>query len=213
MQTKGQVISRIRNNNRFLSRDNKLSDRWLLAEISDVTRRLIKQAGNLAKIYKTDELFQYIPCVEMMRVDLSECCFVKSGMYISRSVERLPELETGLYGNLIQRVTTVTGQDLSPTTARDYENIINIKFASNKLYYWVKDGYLYVSQDEIARVSISAYFKDYHPYTGDCYNPYEDQFFCPDWLIDEVMEVLNKELQNLHSFRNDTEVDNIDKSR
>ncbi len=213
MQTNGEIISRVRNNNKFLSRDNKLSDRWVLAEASDVARRLIKQSGNLAKIYKSDEIFQYIPCVEMIRVDLSECCFVKSGQYIARSLERLPEIETGLYGNLIQRVTSIIGEDFSPTTARDYENIINIKFAKNNNYYWVKDGYLYISNPEIEKVSISAYFKGYYPNTGDCREPYNERFLCPDWLIDELMEILNKELQGQHSYRSDIEIDNQDKSR
>lgn len=213
MHTKGEIISKIRNDNKFLSKDNKLSDRWILSKAQDVARRLIKQNGNLVKIYKSDEIFQYIPCVELQQVDLSECCSVKVGQYISRSIERLPEIETGIYGFLVQRVTTIFGNDLNKTTPRGYEDIISIKYANNKIYYWIRDGYLYISSPEIEKVSVSAFFKDYTADEGDCVEPYDQKFLCPDWLIGEMSEILKSEFQSLHTFRGDAGVDNIDKSR
>jgi len=210
MKTNGEVIAKIRNLHKFLSKDNKLSDRWILSEAKDIVRRLIKQNNNLLKIYKSDEMFQHIPCIPLMKVDVSECCSVKVGKYVARSIDRIPEIETGIYGELVQRVTSIGGDEFSKTTARNYENLLNLKYANNKQYYWIKDGYLYISNSEIEKVNLSAIFIDYKGDVEDCSSPYDSIFRCPEWLLDEMIEVLNKQFLNLHNFKIDNEVDNKD---
>lgn len=213
MNTVGQVIARVRNDNKFLSKDNKLSDRYVFSTAKNVAKRLIKQNNNLAKIFKSDEMFQYLPCVEFIKVDLSECCNVVTGCSIARTKNKIPAIETGFSGYLVQRVTTLDGRDLNPTTARDYQNIKNLKYSNNALYYWIQNGYLYISNPEIEMAGISAFFSEYIEDEGDCPSPYDRKFLCPEWLLDEMFQVLNKELQPLHSYRDDNESDGQDKSR
>lgn len=214
MITAGEVIAKVRNDNKFLSKDNKLSDRYVLATAKNVAKRIIKQSNNLTKIYKSDEMFQYLYCQDLVKVDLSECCNVTTGCFIARTRNKIPTIETGFSGYLIQRVTPIDGgKDINPTTARDYQNIKNLKYSGNNLYYWIQNGYLYISDSEIEKVSISAFFSEYILDEGDCPNPYDRKFLCPEWLLDEVLQVLNKELQPLHSYRDDDVSDGQDKSR
>lgn len=214
MNTNGEIISKIRNANKFISKDDKLSDRWVLASAYDIVKRLMKQGNNLVKAYKSDEIFQYLPCIKMTCVDISECTSISSGVKVAKSVNKLPEIETGLNGFLIQRVVTIDGTDISKTTAREYSSISNMKYAANKLYYWIQNGYLYISNPEIELVNMSAYFKDYLETEEDgCPDPYGRKFLCPEWLIDETLQILNKELQPLHSYRDDNGSDNQDKSK
>lgn len=215
MRTNSEIISIVRNSNKFLSKDNKLSDRYVVALAMNVVKRIIKQSNNLPKLYKSNEIFQAYLCKDFDKVDMSECCNIKTGTYVAKSRQPIPEIESGLYGYLIQRITPVDGsRDFNITTARDYNNIINLKYAGNNIYCWIQNGYLYISNPEIEKANIYAYFSDYTPSTEDgCPSTYDRIFLCPEWLLDEVMEVLSKELQNLHNYRDDQGSDNKDDGR
>ena len=215
MITAGEVIAKIRNDNKFLSKDNKLSDRYVLATAENIAKRLIKQSNNLMKIYKSDEMFQYLYCQDLVKVDLSECCSVATGCFVARTRDKIPAIETGFSGYLIQRVTPIDGgRDINPTTARDYQNIKHLKYSKNNLYYWIQNGYLYISNPEIEKVSISAFFSDYiSDACDDCPSPYNRKFLCPEWLLNEVLQLLNRELQPLHNYRDDNGADGQDKSK
>lgn len=212
MATNSEIISSVRNSNKFLSIDQKISDRYILNFVYTVARTLIRQEKNLLKIFRADEIFQAIPCLEMQEVDLSDCIAVPSGTRISRSKNVLPaEIETGIYGYLIQRVYTHDNRDFNKTTAREYEVQRKLRFNKNK-FYWIQDNYLYINEPEIECISIRAYFKQDVTQSGTCLEPYDSKFYCPEFLIGNVLDVVNQKLKMLHQYKDDNGSQNIDTS-
>lgn len=213
MATNSEIISSVRNSNKFLSIDQKMSDRYILNFAYMTARTLIKQEKNILKLFRADEMFQPIECLACESVDLSSCINVKSGITISKSINKLPsEIEVGTYGYLIQRVYTHGNEDFNKTTAREYEIQRNLKY-NNKKFYWIQDNYLYLSEPEIECVSIRAYFKQDINVSGICYEPYDAKFLCPEYLIGAVIDTLNQKFRLIHQYKDDEESNNKDTSR
>ena len=212
MYTNSEIISLIRNSNKFLSSDQKVSDRYLLNAAKTTARNLLRQDKNLIKIHKSDEMFQLLSCIPMETIDISSCLGVNSDIKIARSKEQLPsDIEVSSNGYIIQRVYTLDNQDFNKTTLREFEIGRQLKY-NNRKYYWIENNYLYISEPEVECVSLKAFFKD-DISVVDCKDPYTERFYCPSYLVSSVLDLVNQKLRLYHGYKDDVGSQNIDVSR
>lgn len=210
MVTNAELISRIKNANKFLSDDDLISDRFIYSLLKQKASVLIKREANLRKLAASDNVYQGYECLHLVPAKGSECdlkCPVR------RSAKKLPKIEEGLYSYFIQGVfNTSNSEEIFPTTIRDFINHSKLRLKSSKVFYTIKDSYLYVLNPDIECVNIYAYFTEsIEDIDGSqCLSMYEKEFKIPAYLIDSLIELCNQSLINYHKFPMEMEDNNRD---
>lgn len=207
MSTLREEVSRVRSLNRLLSGDAKITDRVIAAELKSTANQLIKREVDKRKLWSSSNIFTTIPCVSFKSVPISECCEFISNKKVAKSKIKLPKIGEGNYGFLIQGIYSVEiSRKLIEVTPSRYINLVKLGLpqATLNVYYWIQNGYLYISDDKVKVVNISAYFEEDVPSSllypeedckcgpnqnkieDKCANPLDLEFKCPGYLIPDV---------------------------
>lgn len=227
MSSYRQVISNLRTSYKMISSDNIATNRLIMNELRSRALYLIKQKIDGRLLFDSPNIFTYVPCLKMKQVPLAECCEYRSEKTISRSVERLPKIAEAKFGLLIQRVTGLEfATKYIQATPTRYTNLLNINPKTKEEFYWVLNGYLYITNPDLKMASISAYFEDEPsslllcpdgcdcgPRNADCdpcQNPLDREFKCPGDLLGTVEEMVAKYLMGTY-FRVDEDPQSDDK--
>lgn len=213
------VVSRVRSTHKLLNSDNLINDRTVANQAKVQATFLITQKTNIRRYWNTDTIFTTVPCIEMIEVPLSSCCDYSSPRTISRSKEKLPRISDGNYAYLIKGVFNAeTSVKLDYMDVLRYINYLKLKLPVNKVYYFIKDDYLYVTSNQVRLVSLSAYFEDdvptellieedckcEPPREGECpTNPLDLPFKCPGSLVKTVIDLVSQELLRTYFQIND----------
>lgn len=205
MSKNRDMVSRVRSTHKLLG-DASITDRAIYAELSSMSRTLIKQQTDKRKLWATSTIFTTIPCLEMVEVPLAECCDYVSDMTIARSKHRLPKIGEGNYGLLIQGVFSVDGgKKLNESTSARFANTMKLGLKNVPTYYWVQDGFIYVSSSDVKLIKVIAYFEEDVPEDvinpqcncfaarkeDACMNPLDREFKCPGTLETAVVTAVS----------------------
>lgn len=211
MSTGRSLISSIRGMHRLLSTDSSITDRVILSELKFNTFLLVKREVNLRRLWATDTIFTTIPCLQMKNVPISECCNYVDNCEVSRSCYPLPRIAEGIYQYTIQGVYSINamggkGKKLTEITVNRYINLLKLRIVKNDTYFWILNGYLYVSKPLIKAVRISAMFEedipdevmypdcDCKPIKNPCENPLDRQLPLPGYLEKQVIDLTSQKL-------------------
>jgi len=227
-----ELISACRSLHRLTSTDGALNDRSILSEIRINSLLLIKRETNLRKLWNTDSIFNTIPCLEMKEVPISECCEYSDDCTIARSVLPLPRISEGNYQYVIQGVYSINamggkGSKLKEITINRYLNLLKLPIIKNESYFWISNGYLYITNPQLKAIRFVAFFEEDIPndimypecgcgtpsYTTDqlCQNPLDKEFACPGYLEKQVLELTSQKLlQTYFNIKTDITDDGID---
>lgn len=232
MSTGRKLVSDVRSMHRLLSTDNLITDRVIFSELKNNTLLLIKRETNLRKLWATNTIFTTIPCLEMEEVSVSECCDYADPCTIARSKYKLPRIAEGNYQYLIQGVYSINamggmGKKMKEVTVNRFINLLKLPVIKREEYYWIMNGYLYVSNPLLKAVRISAYFEQNVPneimYSQDCdcsnyvsndelcKNPLDKEFPCPGYLEKQVLELTSQKLLSTYfRVKDDLTQNNVD---
>lgn len=227
MSTLRKLVSDVRSMHKLLSTDNLITDRVVASEIKNNTLLLVKRETNLRKLWATDTLFTTIPCLEMVEVPISECCDYVDTCTVARSKYKLPRIAEGNYQYVIQGVYSINamggrGKKLKEITINRYINLLKLPIIKKEEYYWIINGYLYISNPLLQAIRISAFFEEDVPneimYPQDCdcggesvddttwcLNPLDKPFALPGYLEKQVLELTSQKLLNTY-FRLKTDM-------
>jgi hypothetical protein len=215
MATLRKLVSDIRGMHKLLSTDELITDRVIASEIRNNTLLLVKRETNLRKLWATNTLFTTIPCLEMVEVPISECCEYVDPCTVARSRFKLPRIGEGNYQYLIQGVYSInamsgSGKKLKEITINRYVNLLKLPIIKKEEYYWIMNGYLYVSNPLLQAIRISAFFEQdvpneiMYPECGCgsneptdedwCKNPLDKEFALPGYLEKQVLELTSQKL-------------------
>lgn len=231
MSTLRKLVSDVRSMHKLLSTDTLITDRAIASEVKNSSLLLIKRETNLRKLWATDTLFTTIPCLEMVEVPISECCDFVDPCTIARSRYKLPRIAEGNYQYIIQGVYSINamsgrGTKFKEITINRYVNLLKLPIIKRETYYWIMNGYLYVSNPLLQTVRISALFETDIPneimfpecdcgikYTDEewCKNPLDKPYAVPGYLEKQVLELTSQKLLNTYfRIKTDMTQDGVD---
>ena len=232
MSTLRKLVSDVRSMHKLLSTDSLITDRAIASEIKNNSLLLIKRETNLRKLWATDTLFTTIPCLQLVEVPISECCEFVDPCNVARTKFKLPRIAEGNYQYIIQGVYSINalsgrGTKIKEITINRYTNLIKLPIIKREEYYWIMNGYLYISNPLLRAIRISALFEEevrneiMYPdckecaieYTNAelCMNPLDKEYACPGYLEKQVLELTSQKLlQTYFSVKTDITAEGID---
>ena len=160
MNTKGEIISRLRMSIKELSSDTNYSNRYLWNVFSTASKVLIQRdADQKRKIYKTNDIWENI-CIELEPVSpiLCSCLSLPMDSTIYRSVFKIPRLMESSFGALYRTLSTVdNSRQITLVSPLEYQIKSNLRY--NKGYYaFLHDDYLW-SNVKYPTLMLSAIFE------------------------------------------------------
>jgi len=227
MATLRKLVSDVRSTHKILSTDALITDRAIASEIRNNSLMMIKRETNLRKLWASDTLFTTIPCLEMVEVPISECCEYTDPHTIARSKYKLPRISEGNYQYVIQGVYSVNamggkGKKLKEITVNRYLNILKLRIIKKESYFWISNGYLYVSNPLLKLIRLAALFEEDIPneimypdcdcgtnYSTDdlCKNPLDKEYSLPGYLEQQVLAITSQKLLSTY-FQIKTDMSN-----
>ena len=232
MATLRKLVSDVRSVHKILSTDSLITDRAIASEIRNNSLLLIKRETNLRKLWATDTLFTTIPCLEMCEVSISECCDYVDPCSVARTKFKLPRISEGNYQYVIQGVYSInamsgSGRKLKEITVNRYINLLKLPVIKKEEYYWISNGYLYVSNPLLKAIRFVALFEEdveneiMYPecgcgtpdYTTEqlCMNPLDKEFPLPGYLEQQVLQLTSQKLLSTYfQIKTDVSQEGID---
>lgn len=197
--------------NKLYSQDQSLTDRAIASELKTTASLLIRRDLIARKLWNTQTIFTKISCIQMCSVPLAECCDYKSNCTIRKSQCKIKGIaDLGTFGLAVQGVFNIEGSkkysEVSPTR---YANLLKLNTPGKQNYFWLMNDYLYVTDPNVEAVNLIAYFADDLKLEGDncqcedakieeCINPLDQEFKCPDYLVENVKTIVNQKLAEIY---------------
>lgn len=231
MSTYRKLVSDVRAMHKLLSTDSLITDRAIMSEVKNNAFLLIKRETNLRKLWATDTIFTTVSCLETEEVPISECCDYADPCTVARSKFKLPRITEGNYQYVIQGVYSINamggkGTKLKEITINRYINLLKLPIIKKESYYWISNGYLYVSNPMLKAIRLVALFEEDVPndilypecgcgadYTIDelCKNPLDRESPVPGYLEKQVLELTSQKLLSTYfQIKTDITSDGVD---
>jgi len=151
-----EIVSRVTNTINALTKDSRKSRRYILKVCRDIAETLISQKLGEKSLIKEDNIYSTINCFEMERIDVVKCDIIefRRCKVVMRSKCKLPKLINSRLGNSLKEVTSIDDE-------REFKAVTPAQYRRNKergesdyIYYYVKDGYLYIPDQQILMVNL-----------------------------------------------------------
>lgn len=229
-----KLVSDCRSLHRLLSTDSMITDRVIASEIKVNSLLLVKRELSLRKLWATDTIFTTIPCLELKCVPISECCDYVDPCNIARTKEKLPRISEGIYQYVIQGVYSINamggrGKKLKEISVNRYLNLLKLPVTKKEDYFWISNGYLYVTNPMVKAIRLVALFEEdvpveiMYPECGCgntqptleelCKNPLDKEFFLPGYLEKQVLELTSQKLLSTYQVsKQDTANEGLDET-
>jgi hypothetical protein len=231
MPTLRSLVSSVRSSHKLLSTDTLATDRFIASEIRNATLFLVKRETNLRKLWATDSIFTTIPCLELVEVPISECCGYTDPCTIARSKYPLPRISEGNYQYVIQGVYSINamggnGNRLKEISINRYLNLLKLPIIKKEDYFWISNGYLYITNPNLQAVRLVGMFEEdipnemMYPECGCgqnvsdeewCKNPLDKEYSLPGYLEKQVLDLTSQKLLSTYfRLRADVSQNDID---
>lgn len=204
---KSEFISRIVNGLKALNKDARISKRYILNVGRDIVKDFVAKNISTGKLVKDLNLITYIDCFPMKPDDTIKCDIVefKRCKDLAKSVCKLPKMIGADYGNSIVSVYSIDEMtEIKPISLNQYRRNQNRK-ATDTLFYYEKNGYLYIPDSKVRRVSLEII--TLHPEDVDlskcscqeapkeeCIDIYDTEFIVPAKFSENVVKATLNEI-------------------
>lgn len=195
----GELVSRISNQLRMLTKDDYISDRFVLNTAKSIATKFITQKIQRRSLDRDMSLYREIACIEFEPVDVFACKYVefKSCNKLSKSIKKIGEL--GLvftrYGSSIKELYSIdrTTAVFEESTLYQYRNNSKregAELAKDKFY--ILDDYIYVPTEIISLSGIVLALDQYElddmcGCEDNCESAWDKEFICPDSMLEDVI--------------------------
>lgn len=206
MATIGEVISRLKNTLKLVNEDAFVTDRYIYNVVRKYSESILLKYQTL-NIITNPELYSQLYLELEDSTDLPEELGGLKDIIIhgnlKKSIIKVPEIRSYMGKQLIQSVYSVDYftqyQQLTLKELAIFKNSFYRKFIK-PLFYYMKDGYLYLL-DDVEKVMISAAFKDdVSVYKGNEYGKKEcpriqdSKFSYPENILSEAESMALQEI-------------------
>lgn len=193
----GELVSRISNQLRMITKDDYISNRFVLSTAKTIARKFITQKIKRRSIDRDLSLYKEVKCIEFEEIDTFSCKYVefKSCVKLSKSKMKFTDLVFTRYGSSIKELYTIDrSKNFTESTLYQLRNDSNRAgsegMQDNKFY--LLDEYIYVP-DCVEALSGLVLNLDHYDLdegcgcTENCESVWEKQFVCPDSMLEDVI--------------------------
>lgn len=198
------LVSRIATILKSNSKDSVIRRRLILKTAENKAKFLISQKLNDRSLYREQNLYSYVECLEMVDDNIIKCPIIefRSCRNLKKSKNKLPDLIHSRYGHSIKTVTSVDGLHIfEPITPFQFVNNKKRTFSEKRDYFYVKDNYLYLPDSDVQSVNVELITQDLYDLeecssckNSECKSKWDYEFICPDKLLEIVINETVKEL-------------------
>lgn len=226
MVTNGEIISRIANGLKALTKDSYISGRYIVNIARTKAKFLMSQKWDELSLNKEDDIIKSVPCFRLQRIKSKDCGIVEFRLCdkLMKSCCKLPEVISGKKGPSILSVLSVDGGlSYRYITPRQYSDIKRRKYKSGSQgYFYIKDDYLYLpdSLNEVVDMELITTDKDEADSVSECIDSsdietgckskLESDFVCPDRFLELVIRDTIQEVGNFYRTSTKDENPNLD---
>lgn len=209
-QTKGELISQIRNELRMANSDASLTNKLIWSIIQKHMEWLIKRENSKLGLLTQESIFQTYKCIDVTDAPaIDECCGIRSKCKVFRTKNKIPTLFEDTNGVIIKSVFTIDGsRDFNMITINEYMRKLENPHSKydKSLYFFYNNGYLYFPKSTIRKVMIKGYFVDELDNSQcavcpendtPCISKLDTPIRIPRYLLGELMSNVLNELSQL----------------
>jgi len=194
-----EIVSRISNQVRMITKDDYVSDRFVLSTAVSIASKFITQKIQSRSIDRDASLYREVSCIEFEPENVFTCNYVEfsSCNKLSKSVKNLGEI--GLlytrYGSSIKELYSIDRQSTSFAESTLYQlRMDSARQGSNYLEekFYVLNNHIYVPR-EIEALSGNILALDQYELDSissceeNCQSAWEKDFICPDSMLEDVI--------------------------
>lgn len=169
---------------------------------------ILKQVNETKRVWKSSDVWQKIKCLNMEVVSAADCPEIAPLVkeYIAKSVSKVPATYTSAAGDMIRELNSIFpyGKQYRIVTPKEYRAIRQREFVDpNFGYAFIIDGYLYVPDSEIEKMTITGAFINPKEVDilngGDVCTPFLDyQFYMPEYLVKATHDMVVQDLAGVN---------------
>lgn len=215
MNNIGSVVSSMRTTIKAAVDDAFVTDREIYSSVLKFAKALIRRQDNENKLMQYDSLFETVPYVELIEVDAIEadCAGIKTGYKFRRTRFKLPKVFAGSMGPIFRTISPIDFskrlQQITPSMYVSISKSTNFKY-NKTIYYWYKNGYLYIPNVEWEAIAVEALWED--PINIECcgernpkcFTMQEQSFNIPEYVYAEIEQMVLQQFMSRAKIPQDT---------
>lgn len=212
-----QYISNLVNDFKAYEGDMQLSPKFLYYKSIDIGADFVAKSNSaMRRLYKLQEGWKAIECLEMEEVPVTECCDIDTRICqkLMKSKYPIPNTFTSMFGNVIKYVSSNNlGSFYDPTTPRDWKAKQKREFKDkSKKFYWLINNYIYIpipigELGTPESIRLEGWFIE--PWKADelnalndnkeiCINPLDYEMPLPESLRNDVSKEMYNQLRQVY---------------
>lgn len=206
--TNAEVVSRITNGYRFLSKDAKRSRRYILNVAEKHAETLISHKLHDKSLFRESNVWSSISCFELEKKDVYTCGVVefKSCNKVMRSKKKLSDLIFSRYGGGIRQVAPIdfmSQEEFRPSTLAQFKrDKLRLRLQGDpEAKFFIKDGYIYIPDSDVRAISLELIVVNTFnlseldsEFQKSCKSAWDYEFKCPDKLLDPLFKMVREEI-------------------
>lgn len=198
------ILSELATDVRSLSLDDRISFRYLHQKFNSKIEYFLRQEARSREIFKDVSLWKPINYIELIDVNNNVCGFIDNCNSLKRSKFKIPEAFNTNYGLLIKILTLDGLSELKLINSADYSSYTKREYNTNKLVYWIHDGYIYIPNTILEAVKGLIMPKDasaidkLNGVISKCSSPLDGIVTYPDFLITIAKQEVLKEISDVY---------------
>ncbi len=202
---------------RFISR------RHIYNTVTPIIENMIQRALSERRLYRDSSLHTSINCIELERIEENECDveIYRGCDILMKSLKKLPSIISGGRGNAIIGLYTLDGILISSINY----NLFGVSkgreaFGELEPYYFIKNGYLYIANQNIELVNLilvtldtkNAELMNCNTECDECTPDFDYKMIMPDKYKIDIMNLLKSSLLQDYMQIHPTRLENIEKN-
>ncbi len=201
------IMSNIEGTSR-ISDDSELSIDQVYFKIHTTRAMLIRQDQSKGRSL-SDNVMQTLPCLDVIKVDASECCGITSPCELYRTNLRLPRAIETYQKDLIVRVSGVdiTGPSWNYLSLAHLPWAGISKWTKDSTKWFTKGGYVYiVNPPPVTKISVTGVFEDptdlteYPSCSGTpCFSNDTDEYPISSYMVPGLKQLVLEDLMRMRS--------------
>lgn len=197
--TNRELVSRISNQLRMISKDDYISDRFILSIAKTIAKKFITQKIKRRSIDRDASLYKEIKCIEFESENIFKCKYVefKSCDKLSKSIKNIKDIDLVFtrYGSSIKELYSIDRMSTIFTESTLYQLRIDSDREGGDIpqdKFYILDGYIYIPQNVKTLSGLVLALDEYEldalcGCEEKCESAWKKQFIAPDSMLEDVI--------------------------